>query len=301
MLFSDRRINGLAGLKISLRGYLGSLGCDLRDSMKRTLGDRAALLVVFLVLLPWASLLILRDNLDWVPSLLEIGAVVVAFWWMSRAQATDAPPIKRPVLESVLAIALVILWAEWRTGICAQLLPFLPSRFSCFDNYLYEIIPKLIDLVIFPGLVLLGAGYRLRSQGLGLDLRSFWIALPTLVGCAAYGFYLHQNKPMDFVSLTGSYFIGAGLPEEFLFRAFLLTRLEAWWQSPAWALFGSSVIFGLTHLPIDYLVFTSRNWHETWITVLTFQMGFGVAFAFAYQRIRNIWPVAILHAMVDAL
>ena len=93
----------------------------------------------------------------------------------------------------------------------------------------------------------------------------------------------------------------AGLPEEILFRALLMTRLEAWWRNAAWAVFGSSVIFGLTHLPIDYLVFNKDNMRESWITLLTFQMGMGAVFAFAYQRVRNIWPIAVLHAIIDAL
>ena len=69
----------------------------------------------------------------------------------------------------------------------------------------------------------------------------------------------------------------------------------------AWALYGASVIFGLTHLPINYLVFTSRDWREAWLTLLTFQMGFGAVLAFAYQRTRNVMPVAVLHALLDAL
>jgi membrane protease YdiL (CAAX protease family) len=35
--------------------------------------------------------------------------------------------------------------------------------------------------------------------------------------------------------------------------------------------------------------------------LLTFQTGFGAVFAFAYQRARNIWPIAVMHALVDAM
>jgi membrane protease YdiL (CAAX protease family) len=115
------------------------------------------------------------------------------------------------------------------------------------------------------------------------------------------GLYLHQKNPLAFAQGIWNFFFGAGLPEEFLFRMLLLSRLEAWWKNPGWALLGASAIFGLSHLPIDYLVFTRNNWRETLITALTFQMGFGFVIGFAFQRTRNIWPLAVLHAMIDAM
>ena len=67
------------------------------------------------------------------------------------------------------------------------------------------------------------------------------------------------------------------------------------------AILGSSIIFGLTHLPINFFVFASRNWNEVWLTALTFQMGMGAVFAFAYARTRNVLPLAVVHALVDAV
>jgi membrane protease YdiL (CAAX protease family) len=113
--------------------------------------------------------------------------------------------------------------------------------------------------------------------------------------------YAHWNDLPGFGQRSVEFFFGAGLPEEVLFRALLLTRLEAWWRNSAWALLGSSIIFGLTHLPINFLVFSPNNLDEAWITLLTFQMGMGAAFGFAYQRIRNVLPLAWLHALVNAL
>jgi membrane protease YdiL (CAAX protease family) len=288
-------------IALSPRGYAGAVLRDARSSLARTLRDRSALGAILLLVVPWVSLFFLRGNLDWLTSFGEMAAGVLLFWWMSRSGSTPLPAVKRPFVESLLAIGLVVLWVEWRTGICGKFLPFLPAEFNCFNNLNFEIIPKLVDCVVFPLLILMGAGYRFRALGVDVNLRASWIALPALIGCAAYGFYLHHDKPMSFVEGAVNYFIGAGLPEEFLFRALLLTRLEAWWRNSAWALMGASLIFGLSHLPIDFLVFTSRDWRETWITALTFQMGFGAAFCFAYQRTRNIWPLTVLHAMVDAL
>lgn len=287
--------------QFSLIGYVRSILTDSRGAISRVARDRAALAAVILFLIPWWALLFLRQNTEWVNSLGEIALVIFVFWWMSRSGAAPRPEVNRPALESILAIALVLIWVEWRTITCARILPFLPSDLKCFDDWEFEIIPKLIEMTLVPFIFLRAMGYNLRSQGIALDLRAWWIALPVLLGIGAYGLYLHHDKLLPFVQGIGNYFFGAGLPEEYLFRAFLLTRLEAWWRRPGWALFGSAAIFGLSHLAIDYLVFTNRDWRETWITVLTFQMGFGFAFGFAYQRTRNIWPVALLHAMVDAL
>ncbi len=284
-----------------LGGYVGASVRDARAALGRVARDRASMAAIVFFLLPWLAPLFLHQDLGWVAALVEIAGVGLIFWWMSRSGMRPFSTVKRPRLESFLAIALVVLWVEWRTAICGEFLFFLPSGFKCFDNVEYEIIPKVLEGVVFPFCVLWFAGYRWREQGLALDLRAWWIALPVIVALAGYGLYLHLNDPAQFGAGIATYFFAAGLPEEYLFRAFLLTRLEAWWRSPGWALFGAAAIFGLSHLAIDYLVFTKRNWSETWILASTFQMGFGFVFAFAYQRTRNIWPIAVVHAMVDAL
>lgn len=283
------------------RAYLGSILRDARASLARVAKDRAALITIIVLILPWWSLLWLRDNLDWLSSFSEIAAIIFAFWWMSRSGALPAPTVKYPRAETLFAIGLIALWMIWRAGICGKLFPFLPAEFVCFKNIEFEIVPKVFEMVILPIVVLFILGYRWRALGLHWSWRAWWIALPIVLATAAYGTYTHQNDLPKFGQHLVEYFFAAGLPEEVIFRAILLTRLEAWLRNPAWALFVSSVLFGLSHLPINYLVFTNRNWNEAWITLLTFQMGFGVAFAFAYQRIRNVWPIAVLHALVDAL
>lgn len=287
--------------RFSPRGYVVSIFRDARAALARVARDRAALAAIILLLLPWGSLIFLRPNTDWLWAFGEIACLIFLFWWMSRSGSAPLPTINRPRWEAIFAIALIVLWVAWRAGICGKWFPFLPAEFNCFKSWGFEVAPKVIEQVIFPIAVLCRAGYGLRAQGLALNWRAWWIALPIVLGTAVYGLYLHQNNPAQFAQDAGEFFLAAGLPEEVLFRAILLTRLEAWWRNPGWALFGSAAIFGLTHLPIDYLVFTSRDWRETWIMLLTFQMGFGVAFAFAYQRTRNIWPIALLHALVDAV
>ena len=283
------------------RAYVQSILRDARAVFVGIVRDRAALATLILIVLPWWALIFLRNNTDWLWPFSQAVIITFAYWWMSRSGPSPAPIIKRPRAETLLALGLIALWMIWRVGICAKTFPFLPAEFSCFKSWQFEILPKVIEMVVLPILVLFALGYGWRAQGIDWNWRAWWIALPILLATAAYGMYLHWTKLPEFGSNTVEYFFAAGLPEEVLFRAFLLTRLEAWLRNPSWALFAASVIFGLTHLPINYLVFTDHNWNEAWITLLTFQMGVGAALAFAYQRTRNVLPLAVLHALFDAL
>jgi membrane protease YdiL (CAAX protease family) len=288
-------------ISFSPRQCITSIIRDALDSVLRVLHDPPAIATLMLLALPWWSLLLLRDNLDWVSTVGGIVAIALAFWWMSRSGASPFPEIKKPRLEFLFALGVTALWVEWRVGICAHLFFFLPARFNCFQSTEFETVPKVAEMVIFPIAVLYFAGYGLREQGLNWNWRAWWVTLPALLAVLGYAIFQHQSELPKLASTTVGYFFAAGLPEELLFRSILLTRLEAWWRNSAWALFASAVIFGLTHLPIDFLVFNRQNLGEAWITLLTFQMGLGGVFAFAYQRVRNVWPLALLHAIVDAL
>lgn len=288
-------------MRFSPRGYIGSIVRDVRGALGRVARDRAALIVILLLLAPWTTLFFLRSNLDWLWQIGGISVTVLAFWWTSRSGGVPFSPVKNPRIESFFAIALVAFWMVWRIGICSKAFFFLPAGLSCYKSVEFEDIPKNIELVVFPILVLLAAGYGLHALGIDLNLRGWWISIPALVLTLGYAAYLHNGNLSGYPQNVAEFFFAAGLPEEITFRAILLTRLEAWWRNPAWALFGAALIFGISHLPIDYLFFTSHNLRETLITAFTYQMSFGAAFAFAYQRMRNVWPIALLHAFVDAM
>jgi membrane protease YdiL (CAAX protease family) len=296
----DAAVKG-AGFGLSLRGYLHSVWRDAIASLGCVLHDPGALAAIVVFILPWLSLIFLRDDWAWLQSFGQIVFVGFSFWWMSRSGSAEAAGIKYPMLESILAILLVLLWLVWRIGICAGSFPFLPSNFNCYENADYGVAPKLLENLLLPAAILFVLGYRWRAMGISWSWRAWWICLPALIMAAGVGLYFHQKDPLTFAQAVGRFFFGAGLPEEFLFRALLLSRLEAWWKSPSWALLGASAIFGLSHLPIDYFVFTRNNWRETLIMAFTFQMGFGFVFGFAFQRTRNVWPLSVFHAMVNAM
>jgi len=274
---------------------------DCRAALRALARDRAALVALIVLILPWWSLVFLRDDFNWLSAFGGALAIALAYWWLSRSGGAPASAVKYPRAESLFAFALVVVWVAWRIAICGKFLPFLPDNFVCFKNLTFEIVPKLIEQVIVPIVVLFVLGYRWRAQGLEWNWRAWWISLPALIALTGYGVWTHWNDLPRFGERAVEYFFAAGLPEEMLFRALLFTRLEAWWRNSAWAILGSSIIFGLTHLPINFFVFASRNWNEVWLTALTFQMGMGAVFAFAYARTRNVLPLAVVHALVDAV
>jgi membrane protease YdiL (CAAX protease family) len=284
-----------------VRNYARAVLDDCRAALQSIARDRAALVALIVLLLPWWSLIFLRANFDWLWTLGGAAGIAFVFWWWSRSGGLPAPAVKYPRAETLFACALILIWIGWRIGICGKYLPFLPANFACFKNLTFEIAPKVIEQVIVPVLVLFALGYRWRAQGLDLNLRAWWISSFALIGLLGYGVWTHWNNLPRFGESAVEYFFAAGLPEEVLFRALLLTRLEAWWRNGALALVGSSIIFGLTHLPINFFIFTSRDLNEAWLTALTFQMGMGAVFAFGYQRARNVWTLAAAHALVDAL
>ncbi len=292
-------------INLSPRAYGVGLARDFFGALRRVARDRAALAAIILLLLPWFALVFIRAEPGWVESLGGMTLIVALFWFTSRSGAAPAPIVKRPRLEFLLALVLVILWVEYRAAMCGKFLPFLPPNFACYNNLELEVLPKLMVHVVVPVATLLVVGYGLRAQGLHWSWRAWWVALLPIGVYVALRFVMHPRDIAQFAEASRDnlvfHFFGAGLPEEVLFRAFLLTRLEAMTKNSGWALFAGSLIFGLAHLPIDYLVFTNRDWRETWLLLLTFQTGYGATFAFAYQRIRNVYPIAVLHALVNVV
>lgn len=84
-----------------------------------------------------------------------------------------------------------------------------------------------------------------------------------------------------FVCLT------AGITEEFLFRGFLLPRLELVFKNYKYAIVASSIIFGLMHFS-----------YETFAQVIG-PILIGTIFAFHYYKYRSIKIVIICHFMWD--
>jgi membrane protease YdiL (CAAX protease family) len=101
--------------------------------------------------------------------------------------------------------------------------------------------------------------------------------------------------------------IEAGLCEEFLFRAGLQSRLDAWLFSPATAIVLTSVLFALAHWPGLYLRGGPGvdGWSSDPLQVAAFTIAglspLSVSLGLLWARSRSLLLVVLVHGAIDAL
>ena len=100
-------------------------------------------------------------------------------------------------------------------------------------------------------------------------------------------------------------FVNAGIPEEFVYRGLLQTRLEAsWGRVPAIVV--SVVLFVAWHIPTRYLHAHGVEGHAGDLVSVLIGTGVpvgiaGLVFALAWDRWRNLPALIAIHAGVDTL
>ncbi|RIK32934.1 MAG: hypothetical protein DCC52_04435 [Chloroflexi bacterium] len=65
------------------------------------------------------------------------------------------------------------------------------------------------------------------------------------------GYTITHHTPEEWWARFVYFLFGAGIPEEFLFRGIVQTRLIALVKNPAWGLYLAALAFGFSHLPIN--------------------------------------------------
>ncbi len=284
---------------IRLRNGIVELGRDIKRAGAGLWHDRAAQIAILLVLLPWGASLVIYRNPGglWLP-LLEIGGIILVYWFFTRRQSVEYLPTRRPIVEACLCLILVAVWMLYREAEYLRLIVLPPMHFGFCDDLMDTIVPKTVEMTILPLVLFLALGYSLPKLGLGLPTRAWIPALLPLAALLYWGFS-HQ-KPDALLTRTGCFYLGAGLPEERLFRGLLLSRLEVLTRRPVWALFLSSFVFGVAHIPIDLHGAGYQQLETALEGAFTFQMSVGLALGFAFQRARNLWPLTFIHALIDA-
>lgn len=164
---------------------------------------------------------------------------------------------------------------------------------SLFHFYRPGVINAYVFLAI-PLIVLLplsrprDLGFRMPAAPPGL--------LIGFVALFAYALAAQTHGPLEMRLFAGAAALfGAGLPEEFLYRAVIQTRLEAVLKSPVRAIIITSLLFGGVHL-----VAHERDgilWQLTNAFGMKALLGF--VFGHLYYRTRSLWPGTLLHATLD--
>lgn len=238
----------------------------------------------------------------------------------TRGSLAAAPAVARPARESAAIACYLVAYAVGFLGFGMSAL-----RETIAEGRAQEIAvlaAKLIAHVVLPAIVLAAAGARL-SPLFASRMRAapFWRTL-IIIGVLILLLLMIISPSLKRISETGAdaallafalpasfawVAVEAGLNEEFLFRAVLQTRLEAWLRSPAWGVAIASLLFGLAHAPGLYLRGGGEQFgaYADPLQVVAYCVATlapaGVFFGVVYARTRSLLLVVLLHAMVDVL
>jgi membrane protease YdiL (CAAX protease family) len=290
--------NSRRGLVDRLRDGIRQFARDVKDAGATLWHNRAVQIVILLLALPWAAAIAdHRDPNVWVP-LVMIAGIIFVYWFFTRRQPYTNLPVRRPVTETLATLIFVALWMLYREAEYLRVIVLPPLHFGFCDDLMDTIIPKMIEMVVAPLVLFLALRYTLAQLGFGLPVRAWVPALLPLLALLGEG--LSHQKPEGLLTRTACFYLGAGLPEEFLFRGLLLSRVQSLTRRPVWGLFLGAFVFGVSHLPIDLHGAGWEHWPTALENAFTFQMSVGFALGFAFQRTRNLWPLTLLHGLIDA-
>jgi membrane protease YdiL (CAAX protease family) len=278
--------------------FLKTTWHDLRTFPLNFIRDRNALAITSLTLLPWLIDLIRSRDLNSLQPLTWIFALIAFYWLIGHQRPLTPFEFRKPRLELFAALILVAAWILYRIGEYWHwyVIPTFGLNNSC-GPIAETPLPKMLEMFLLPLIFLTILRYSLSWMGFNWDKFSWLAALIPLIALIAFG--LMNHKPQLLAISSACYFFEAGLPEEFLFRAFLQTRLEAIVRHPLWSVWLASFIFGLSHVPID-LAGNLNRWQDALITAFTYQMTIGFALGYAYMRTRNVLPLSFIHTLIDA-
>src|SRR5690349_4188657 len=104
----------------SVVGYakdnIGQLRRDTGDTVRAFARSRSALIIAILILSPWFFFIVTgRNQNPWGP-LAEIFGIIFVYWFFTRGQIPEILPIHQPIIETALALILVLVWMLFRIG-----------------------------------------------------------------------------------------------------------------------------------------------------------------------------------------
>ena len=261
---------------------------------------------------------------DWTfpfASLLIFGVAFSAvIWFVTRKMDAPPVPVANPKRESagllIYLVVYAVLLIGFGLGAIKSAIPPGPSQELAVLAY------KLAIHVALPVAIILSLGGTVRALfDTGYRRRGFWLALIVLSAAmfallALVSPSLKQIAELNLSPVAAASWViaswlwisvEAGLCEEFFFRACLQSRLTAWLNSPAAAIFATSILFGLSHFPGLY--FRGGPGVDGWSTdpaqVAAFTVAtlspLSVSMGVLWSRSRSLLLVALVHGAIDAL
>ncbi|MHB1133509.1 MAG: CPBP family intramembrane glutamic endopeptidase [Chloroflexota bacterium] len=204
-------------------------------------------------------------------------AVVVSFW-------ADGPPVL--LMDWARAGLLGAGWVRELANVAA----------NGFSQTLFVLLPALALALLVFRLRPWQVGLAPRGLGLGLVLVASGIAIAGLLqlglGRSTPLFRSPELVPLA-LALFGAQLFVNGLPEEFIFRGGILSRLLAQLRNPHHALVLVSVLFVAAHIPSQL---AGGGELSLWTFWPAGAQPTGLVWGYLYYRTRSIWPGALWHA-----
>lgn len=271
---------------------------DINEARRAFVTSRPALIVTLLTCLPWFVVIVTGRNTNVWQAFAEILGIAFVYWFLTRGKPFEFLHVRHPLIESAIGIIFVLVWMLFRLGQYVDLIQLPAANIGFIQNAQDTVVPKMVEMFLLPLGAVIALRYRPAEFGLRRSLRDWLPAVIVIAAFVALG--LSRKSPQELWERTVYFYFGAGLPEEFLFRAFLQTRLEALTKSPVWGLFLASFLFGFSHLPINLSGARPDNWISAFESAFTFQFTIGFVLGFAFQRVRNVLPLTVIHALIDS-
>lgn len=181
--------------------------------------------------------------------------------------------------------------------VVVMFLPAIPAYLWLWPNVAGTsswIANALADLYAIAGSLVIGLR-RWNLSELGLNRRGFWLSLACGLAIVAgrtlvilsvdWGLTPPQFRPLRLLGEFLFYFVLVGVGQELLFRGLIYRALEDW-RGTHWAIWGSSLGFGLWHLGGGPLMVAA--------TAL-----YGLVFALIRWRAGGILGLILVHGLMD--
>ena len=290
---------------------------------------------IFAILLYIGSLFVLSRRAEFSISgaLIELVIFGTAFpllAWLATMRARPLTIRVGPTGAEMLALLAYVLALSVYLAFGPQAIDsWLPQAWIASDRIKFFVTlgKKLLVFVGLP-LVIFGLAWRHSVRDFGFqkdglrELGRTHLPIVLVASCAVLVFNyflggaaapLREGKfstlqllagiPLCFIWLT----IEAGLVEEFFFRAFLQTRLSAWFRSEITGVVLMSMIFGLAHAPgfilrhagaVEGLGANPTGLDAIAYSITTLAIS-GVFFGVIWIRTKNLFALVLIHAAGD--
>jgi len=301
-------------------------------SLRRLITNRWFIVAIVLYI---GSLFVLsrRTEFSISEALMELIIFGIAFpllAWLGTIRVRPLTIRVHPTAAEMLALPAYVFALSVYLAFGPQTIDlWLPQDWIASDRIKFFVTlgKKLLVFIALP-LVIFGRGWRYPGRDFGFqreglrELGRTHLPIVLIASCAVLAFNyflggaaapLREGKSSTLQLLAGIPFcflwftIEAGLVEEFFFRAFLQTRLSAWFRSEITGVVLMSLIFGLAHAP----GFTFRHAgameglgaNPTALDAVAYSITIlaisGVFFGVIWTRTRNLFALMVIHAAAD--